>query len=82
MDKLKLDILFLLKPAQPYGLGVDTILRDLRVGRSRSLTLPELETAIRELADASLVTTVKSTLSGTKWRITAVGESALQEEGL
>lgn len=82
MNKLHTDMLVLLRAAAGYGLALDNLLQDLRQTRHRALTQPETERAVRELADRSYVTSFNSPLSGKRWRITALGESALQEEGL
>jgi hypothetical protein len=82
MNALHIDLLLALKAAAQYGLPLDALLADLRRGRHRGLTQPQLETALRDLADQSLATPFDSPLSGRRWRITALGTSALQEEGL
>ncbi|PTX95758.1 hypothetical protein [Opitutus sp. ER46] len=82
MTTLLIDILLALKGADKFGLPLDNLLVDLRRGRHRSLSVPQLESALRDLADRSFTTPVEATLSGTRWRITALGLSALQEEGL
>jgi hypothetical protein len=58
------------------------LLPELRTGAHRSLTEPQLEKVLRDLADKSFVVAFESPLSGARWRITALGKSALAEEGL
>lgn len=81
MTPLSFDLLLALHAAKPYGFTTDTLLADMRQRRHRALTLPELETALRELADKRLAAPVEGLLSD-RWRITALGDSALAEEGL
>jgi len=82
MTKLHSDILFLLRAAGAYGIALPELLRDLRQVRHRNLAEPQLERAARDLADKSFASTFESPISGTRWRITGLGESALHEEGL
>jgi hypothetical protein len=82
MTNLHADILLALHGAGKFGLKLDTLLADLRRGRHRGLALPLLETALRDLADKSFSTPFESALEEKKWRITHLGTSALQEEGL
>jgi hypothetical protein len=81
MTKLHTDLLLLLRAVGTYGLDVGTLLTDLRLQRHRDLTEPALKQALRDLADRSLVTEFTSVLEVRRWRITALGESALQEAG-
>ena len=82
MSTLHLDVLILLRAAGKYGVELETILPDLRKKRHRGLALPQLETAIRDLADQSFATQFTAATGSTRWRITALGESALQEDGI
>lgn len=82
MNTLAIDILTQLRVPGKFGLGIADLLRDLRAMRHRELTQPQLEAAVRELADRAWVAQFTSPLSGARWRITALGESTLQEEGL
>jgi hypothetical protein len=82
MSKLHVDLLLALRGAAKFGVGVDELLTDLRRGRHRELALPDLEQALRDLADKSFATTFNSALGSKRWRITALGMSALQEESL
>ena len=82
MTTLNLDLLLLLRGAGRFGIELSVALPDLRRGRHRELTLPELERAMRDLADARFATQFTSALGASRWRITALGESALQEEGV
>ena len=82
MSPLHLNILILLVAPRDYGERLGELLTKLRVSGHRGLTVPELEKTLRDLADKSFVTPFDSPLSGTRWRITALGKSALAEEGL
>lgn len=82
MSKLHIDTLLLLAAAAQYGLDLDTLLADLRQQRHRALTLPELEKAVRDLADRSFASHFTSALGSERWRITGLGTDALKEEGL
>ena len=82
MNELHIDLLIGLRAAKQYGLDVPTLLVDLRRGRHRDLAQPQLEQALRSLADDSFATTFTTVLKSKRWRITALGESALQEASL
>lgn len=82
MNQLTLNLLIELRQRAQYGDTGKNLLVLLRVGGHRGLTTPELEQALRDLADKSWVTPFDSPISGPRWRITALGESALKEEGL
>ncbi len=82
MNKLQIDLLRAMRPAGDFGLGVDDLLADMRQGRHRELALPELEKALRDLADLSFAMAFISALKKKKWSITAIGARALQEAGL
>lgn len=82
MNPLYFNLLIELRQRSAYGETVAQLLTLLRVSGHRGLTLPELESALRALADKSWVTPFESPLSGKRWRITALGGSALTEEGI
>lgn len=82
MTKLHIDLLLALKGAGDFGLPVSNLLDDLRLGRHRNLAQPQLERALRDLADKSFATPFDSGLGGERWRITGRGDSAVQEAGL
>lgn len=82
MKQLHIDLLFFLRPAGPFGLPVADLLNDVRRGRHRQATQPQVESALRDLADKSFATAFTSALDQPRWRITALGLSALQEEAL
>jgi hypothetical protein len=82
MTNLHIDTLVALNGAADFGLPVDNLLADLRRGRHRGLSLPQLEKALRDLADKSFATPFDSELSGQRWRVTGRGKSALAEEGI
>lgn len=82
MSTLHADILLALHAAGKFGLTLEVLLPDLRRGRHRALVVPQLETALRDLADRSLVSAFQSALESKRWRLTGFGENALHEEGL
>lgn len=81
MTKLHLDLLVALNGAKPHGLPLEMLLADMRGTRHRDLTLPQLQRALRDLADKALVALLDSALKQ-RWRITTSGVSALEDEGL
>lgn len=82
MNKLHIDLLLGLRAAAQFGLGLDDLLTDMRRGRHAEVSKPELEQALRDLVDRSFADAFKSPLGGKRWRILALGESALREERL
>ncbi len=82
MNQLSIDLLRALQAAGQFGLVAVDLLADMRRGRHRDLTLPELETSLRALADERLAKPFTDALRQKRWAITAVGASALQEAGL
>lgn len=82
MNQLALSLLIELRQRAQYGDTAVNLLVLLRVGGHRGLTAPEMDKALRDAADKSWVTPFESPISGKRWRITALGESALKEEGL
>lgn len=80
MKPLHIALLLALRSVQPYGLPVATLVTQARTAGHRATTEPEVELALRDLADRSLV----ASLAGltVKWRLTALGVSTLTEEGL
>ena len=81
MSPLHIALLLALRSVKPYGLPSGTLLTEARTGGLRTATQPEVEQALRDLADKSLVASVVGTLA-TTWRLTALGLSTLSEEGL
>jgi hypothetical protein len=81
VNALLVDLLLALRAAAPRGLPADLLLTDMRRLRHASATLPQIEHALRDLADQRLVAPLGAVLSD-RWRITALGRSALEEEGL
>ena len=82
MNQLSIDLLRALSAAGKFGVAAVDLLADLRRGRHRDLTLPELESSLRSLADESFAKPFTDSLRQKRWAITAVGASALQEAGL
>lgn len=82
MSTLHLDSLLALNGAGEFGLPLDNLAADLRRGRHRGATLPQVEKALRDLADRSFATPFDTELGGQRWRITGRGKSALAEEGV
>lgn len=81
MTPLHTDLLFALHAAKPAGLTAELLTADMRRLRHRHVSIPEIEKALRDLADISLATPMHGILSD-RWRITALGSSALNEEGI
>ncbi|MBI5770822.1 MAG: hypothetical protein HZA93_23800 [Verrucomicrobia bacterium] len=81
MTTLHIDLLVALRSARDIGLTFGLLLTDLRKGRHPRLDEPRLERALRDLADKRLAAYEEAELV-TRWRLTARGESALQEAGL
>jgi len=81
MSPLHIALLLALRSVQPYGLPAGTLLTQARTAGHRTVTSPQIEAALRDLADKSLVASVVGTLA-TTWRLTALGLSTLSEEGL
>jgi hypothetical protein len=81
MNPLHIALLLSLRSVQPYGFPAATLLTHARTAGHRTTTLPEVEAALLALADRSLVTPMRGGLAD-RWRLTALGLSTLQEEGL
>lgn len=82
MTPLQIDLLLALRAVGKYGLDLEGLAARLRQGAHRDLTLPQLERAARDLADQSFAEPYTSPLKAKRWRITALGESALTEAAL
>lgn len=82
MNQIHIDLLLDLRAHGQYGAKPADLLTDMRGGRHRELTQPDLDKALRDLADRSLATPYETVLKAKRWRITALGESALKEDGL
>lgn len=81
MSLLHTALLLALRSVQPYGLRVPDLLAQARIAGHRSATVPQVEAALRDLADRSLVIAMQGGLSE-RYRLTALGESTLIEEGV
>lgn len=81
MSPLHTALLLALRSVQPYGLRVPDVLAQARTAGHRAATVPQVEAALRDLADRSLVIDMPGGLTE-RWRLTALGESKLKEEGL
>ena len=75
-------ILDALRALGELGAAEERILRDARAEGFVTLTAPALLTALRQLADQRYVTPYTPPLGGQRWRITALGTSALAEQGV
>jgi len=82
MTTLHIDLILDLRVPAENGLAPDALLTDMRRGRHRNLSEPELLAALRDLADKALVIPFDGALGTRRWRITGRGEAALKEEGL
>ena len=82
LSTLHIDTPLALNGAGEFGLPAAKLLTDLRLGRHRNLAQPQLEKALRDLADKSFATPFEDGFGGERWRITGRGASAVQEAGL
>lgn len=82
MNTLQQDTLVALHAAGDHGLPVSILLADLRRGRHPKVTQPQLEGALRTLADKTFTTPFTGALDDERWRITGRGTSALEEARL
>lgn len=82
MSQLHIDILRALNGAGEYGIAIDDLLADMRRGRHRHLTRPEVERALREIGDEAWAVSFHSATKIKKWQITSIGTNALAEDGL
>jgi len=81
LSSLHIDILIQLRLAGKYGAPLSKLLTELRTGGYRGLAQPTLENGLRDLADRNFAAFVDGSLTQS-WRITALGISTLQEDGL
>ncbi len=75
-------LLISLRHSGQRGASQEILLAHLRTQRDESFTEPQLERELRALADQRLVAPYEQQILGKRWRITALGESTLQEAGL
>jgi hypothetical protein len=81
-DLRKVSLLQTLRSAQPYGVPEPVLLTQVRLAGHRDLTVPELQTELRSLADQGLTLRLPNSLGGDRWRITDLGLSKLTEAGV
>ena len=79
---LNIFILLALHNAGEVGVQAETLLTRARVESNRDLTLPQLETALRGLADGRLISSYGTALGVQRWKILGLGRNALEEQGL
>ncbi len=82
MTTLQIDLLRALRAAGQFGLYAEDLLADMRQGRHGDLTLPQLERALRDLADESFVEPFTTVLKQKRWKIAQHGINALTEAKL
>ncbi len=82
MKSLHFDLLLTLHASGEFGLLAPNLVDDMRRGRHRSLTRPEVDAALRDLADRAYATLFTTDAGTARWRATGRGTSALREEGL
>lgn len=66
----------------PIGLRVEDLLVRCRTQGWPKLTTPELEHELSVLGNKSLVMPFVSAMGAERWKVTALGTAALQEQGL
>ena len=75
-------ILGVLRAGGKTGVPEERLLAELRREGFENTTAPELTALLRSAADKSWVTSFEPPLGAKRWRITALGESILQEQGI
>lgn len=75
-------ILTVLRAAGALGMVEERLLVELRRQGYDDLSEPELKRLLRELLDKSWAVQVTPPLGSVRFRITALGDSALQEQGV
>lgn len=75
-------LLLALHASALLGLRAESLLPRARLEVARELTVPELATTLRALADRGLVLATDSALGGPRWRITEAGTALLTEYAL
>lgn len=75
-------VLLVLRASGDLGMSQARLLVELRRESFTDLTAPQLEAAIRELADKSFTTPLVTALGENRWRITSLGRSVLDEQKL
>ena len=82
MNPLHVDLLIALRAAGEYGVALEQLLADLRLGRHRELVAPDLQAALRDLGDTRFVSMFTSPLGQKRWRLTSLGGDKMKEAGL
>lgn len=75
-------LLLALELSGELGMPENRLLADARAEGFVGLTAPQLELQLRAMADGRHVTPYDPQLGAKRWRITALGHSALVEAGL
>ena len=75
-------ILTVLRAAGKVGMAEERLLVELRRQGYEDLSEPALKKLLRDLDDKSWVVHFEQELGGTRWRITALGDAALTEQGV
>ena len=79
---LRVFLLLTLNAAGQIGMQAESMLTRARVETFDALTLPELELQLRVLADERKVVSFGTALGQQRWKITGLGNAALQEARL
>lgn len=82
LNQLSLFVLKVLAACDQLGVETDILLSQVRARLNRSVTLPEVMTALRAHADKSLAVEFTPLVGSSRWRITALGASVAAEAGL
>lgn len=75
-------LLLSLRHSGERGASLAILTACARTELDERLTEPEVERALRDLADQRLATAFEQPIVGKRWRITALGGSTLTEAGL
>jgi hypothetical protein len=81
-NELRVRLLQVLSAAGDIGRPADRLLTDARMAGFDTLTVPTLKIELRTLADKGWAIAFEPLVGGTRYRITALGTSVLQEQGL
>lgn len=75
-------LLISLRHSGERGASEDILLAHARTNGYPNATMPDLQRALRDLADRSQVNAFEQAIVGKRWRITALAIDQLREAGL
>jgi hypothetical protein len=79
--QLHIDLLIVMRASLVPGLPEERLLNEARMA-GHELTLPALRVELRALCDKGWASEMAQIIGGPRFRITALGRSALEEMGL